>query len=129
MRRKKDYKILEEQCLEIVKEHNVLTMGGIAAFLAYPFETFLEYKLDKSKILKKAIEENRALTKQQLMMQWLKPNASPTCQIALFKLLASDEERKVMGTAKKEDSAKENVTTQEAYLKSLEEMGKDSDAD
>lgn len=129
MRRKKDYKILEEQCLEIVKEQNVLTMSGIAAFLPFEFERFLEYKLDGSKVLKKAIEENRALTKQQLMLQWLKPNASPTCQIALFKLLASDEERKVMSTAKKEDSAKENVSTQEAYLKSLEEMGKEIDAD
>lgn len=124
MRRKKDYKVLEEQCLGIVKEQNVLTIDGIVAFLPFSYEVFLEYKLDSSKILKKAIEENRALTKQQLMTQWLKPNASPTCQIALFKLLASDEERKVMSTAKKEDGAKESMTTQEAYLKSLEEMGK-----
>lgn len=129
MRRKKDYKILEEQCLGIIREQNVLSMNGIAAFLDFPFEKFLDYRLNKSKILLKAIEENRAQAKQQLMLQWLKPNASPTCQVALFKLLASEEERKVMGGAKKDDSAKEENSTKEAYLKSLEEMGKEIDAD
>ena len=63
------------------------------------------------------------------MLQWLKPNASPTCQVALFKLLASEEERKVMGSAKKDDASKEEISTKEAYLKSLEEMGKENDAD
>lgn len=129
MRRKKDYKILEEQCLGIIREQNVLSMNGIAAFLDFPFEKFLDYRLNESKILLKAIEENRAQAKQQLMLQWLKPNASPTCQVALFKLLASEEERKVMGGAKKDDSAKEENSTKEAYLKSLEEMGKEIDAD
>ena len=129
MRRKKDYKILENQCLELIKENNVLSMNGIAAFLEFSFEKFLEYKLDKSKILLKAIEENRAQAKQQLMLQWLKPNASPTCQVALFKLLASEEERKVIGSAKKDDASKEEISTKEAYLKSLEEMGKENDAD
>ncbi len=129
MRRKKDYKILEEQCLGIIREQNVLSMNGIAAFLDFPFEKFLDYRLNESKILLKAIEENRAQAIQQLMLQWLKPNASPTCQVALFKLLASEEERKVMGGAKKDDSAKEENSTKEAYLKSLEEMGKEIDAD
>ena len=90
MRRKKDYKILEEQCLGIIREQNVLSMNGIAAFLDFPFEKFLD---------------------------------------SLFKLLASEEERKVMGGAKKDDSAKEENSTKEAYLKSLEEMGKEIDAD
>ncbi len=129
MRRKKDYKLLEEQCLDIIKEQNVLTMEGIAAFLPFSLEKFFEYKLEESKVLQEAINENRYATKQQLMIQWLRPNASPTCQIALFKLLASDEERKVMGSGKKEDASKEALNTQEAYLKSLEEMGKDIDAD
>lgn len=129
MRRKKDYKILEEQCLDVIKEQNVLSMDTIAGFLDFPFEMFLDYKLNESKVLLKAIAENRALTKQQLMLQWLKPNASPTCQIALFKLLASEEERKVMGTAKKDDASRDENSTKEAYLKSLEEMGKENDAD
>ena len=129
MRRKKDYKILEEQCLKIIREQNVLSVNGIAAFLEFPFEKFFEYKLNESKILLKAIEENRAQAKQQLMLQWLRPNASPTCQVALFKLLASDEERKMMGGTKKEDCSKEENSTKEAYLKSLEEMGKEIDAD
>ena len=34
-----------------------------------------------------------------------------------------------MGSGKKEDASKEALNTQEAYLKSLEEMGKDIDAD
>lgn len=129
MRRKKDYKVLEEQCLEIVKEQNILTIDGIAAFIPFPWEKFIEYKLDASKVLIEAINENRSATKQQLMLQWLRPNASPTCQIALFKLLASEEERKVMTSAKKDDSSQECLTTQEAYLRSLEEMGKDINAD
>ncbi len=129
MRRKKDYKMLEEQCLDIIKEQNVLTVEGIAAFLPFSLEKFYDYKLDESKILLDAISENRFATKQQLMIQWLKPNASPTCQIALFKLLASDEERKVMTSSKKDDASKDSLNTQEAYLRSLEEMGKDLDAD
>lgn len=129
MRKKKDYKKYEEQCLELIKDNNVLTMDGIAAFLPFSLDMFYEYGLDDSETLKNAIKENRALTKQQLMLQWLRPNASPTCQIALFKLLASDEERKVMGTSKKDESGKEKNSTQEAYLKSLEEMGKEADAD
>lgn len=129
MRRKKDYKKYEEQCLELIKDNNVLTIDGIAAFLPFSLDVFYEYRLNESEVLRNAIEENRALTKQQLMLQWLRPNASPTCQIALFKLLASDEERKVMGTSKKDESCKEKNSTQEAYLKSLEEMGKEADAD
>ena len=129
MRRKKDYKVLEEQCLEIIRTRNVLSMNGIAAFLEFSYEKFLEYRLNESKILSKAIEENRAQAKQQLMLQWLKPNASPTCQVALFKLLASEDERKVMGGMKKEDSSKDENSTKETYLKSLEEMGKEINAD
>ena len=129
MRRKKDYKDLEEQCLEIIRAQNVLSMNGIAAFLEFSYEKFLEYRLNESKVLLKAIEENRAQAKQQLMLQWLKPNASPTCQVALFKLLASEDERKVMGGSKKDDSSREENSTKEAYLKSLEEMGREIDAD
>ena len=127
MKRKKDYKILEEQCLVILKENNILTMDGITPFLPFSLDTFFEYELDRSKVLQNAINDNRAVAKQQLMQQWMKPNASPTCQIALYKLLATEEERRAMSSVKKEDSGNEEISTQEAYLRSLEEMGKDLD--
>ncbi len=127
MRRKKDYKILEQQCSEILKEHNILSMDGITPYLPFSLDTFFEYRLDESKVLLNVIKENRASAKQQLMEQWMRPGASPTCQIALYKLLASDEERRAIGSGKKEESVKVDISTQEAYLRSLEEMGKDLD--
>ena len=71
------------------------------------------------------------MIKQKLRAKWYE-STTPTLQIALYKILATPEERKAMSSSSKE--AKTDgmlpLEVQKAYLSSLEKMADgDDDAD
>ena len=127
---KSKYKQLLNQCLQIISEFKILFINDLIALLPISKSTFYSYGLDKADELKDAIENNKVLIKQKLRAKWYE-SSTPTLQIALYKILATPEERKAMSSSSKE--AKNDgmlpLEIQKAYLASLEKMADDLQED
>ena len=129
--KKTEYKKLVNDCLSLISDYKLLFINDLIALLPFSKSTFYVYGLDKSDAIKDAIESNRTVIKQKLRAKWYE-STTPTLQIALYKILATPEERKAMRSSSKE--AKTDgmlpLEVQKAYLSSLEKMADgDDDAD
>lgn len=129
--KKTEYKKLVNDCLSLISDYKLLSINDLIALLPFSKSTFYVYGLDKSDAIKDAIESNRTMIKQKLRAKWYE-STTPTLQIALYKILATPEERKAMSSSSKE--AKTDgmlpLEVQKAYLSSLEKMADgDDDAD
>ena len=128
---KTQYKKLINKCLQLISDYKILFISDLIALLPFSKSTFYVYGLDKSDEVKDAIENNKTMIKQKLRAKWYE-SSTPTLQIALYKILATSEERKAMSSSSKE--AKTDgmlpLEVQKAYLSSLEKMADgDDDAD
>lgn len=107
---KAEYDALVEQCLQIIKSNNILFITDLVAFLPVSRSTFYNYGLDKLDILKDEINKQRIMTKQALRIQWLQ-SKSPALQIALYKMIATKEEKEAISNMpfgqKEEEKAEE----------------------
>jgi len=128
---KTKYNKLEKECLSLISEYKLLFVSDLIALLPFSKSTFYVYGLDKSEAVKEAIEANRSVIKQKLRAKWYE-SSTPTLQIALYRILATPEERKAMSSSSKD--AKNDglmpMDIQKAYLESLENMShEDNNAD
>lgn len=85
-------KDLESQALDAIKKHNLFTVMDIVAYLPISRQTFYSKGLDNLDTLKAAVEENKLKTKQTMKQKWFK-SQNATLQVALMKLIGSDEDR------------------------------------
>lgn len=84
---------LEADALKLIETKNLFFLSDIIAYLPCSRATFYELKLDKSDSIKEALEKNRVNTKNSLRRKW-HDNDSATTQVALYKLIADEDERK-----------------------------------
>lgn len=100
-----------EQAVKAIEENDLIFIDEIFAFVPYSKATFYDKKLDESDTIKKAITESKIKTKSHLRKQWRKSD-NPSLQIALYKLIGSDEEaEKLNGTKQKHEHTGEIATT------------------
>lgn len=88
-------KIFETAKKKIV-EHKLFFVEDIVAFLPISKKTFYEYfpvESDESNELKELLNQNRTELKVSMRSKWYKSNA-PALQMALMKLICTDDERK-----------------------------------
>ena len=93
-----DRKKIFEQAKEVIVKHKLFFVEDIVAFLPIAKKTFYEYfpvDSDESNELKELLETNRTELKVSMRSKWYKSNA-PALQMALMKLICSDEERKML---------------------------------
>jgi hypothetical protein len=104
---KKDY---ENDILKVIKEHNIYSILDIFAYYSgCSRATFYNNELDKLDSIIKAIDDNKVKTKSTLKNKWLNSD-NATLQIALFKLIATDDERKALSTNWNENQNTGNIT-------------------
>jgi hypothetical protein len=84
-------KQIEQQALEAIAANNLMFVGDILAYVGCSRATFYNKGLDKVDAIKDALEKNRIKTKNGLRAKWYNSD-NPTVQIALYKLIGSDEE-------------------------------------
>ena len=85
-----------EQAKEVIVKHKLFFVEDIVAFLPISKKTFYEFfplESDESNDLKELLEQNRTELKVSMRSKWYKSNA-PALQMALMKLICTDEERK-----------------------------------
>ena len=84
-------KELEKQALEAIKEHGLVFIEEIVAFLPCSKPTFYEHGLNELDSIKGAILFNKVSKKTKLRRNW-EHSENATLNISLYKLLANEEE-------------------------------------
>ena len=82
---------LESQSIIAIIDNNLMFQEEVFTFVGFSRATFFNYGLDKLDSIKKALNDNRIKTKHSLKAKWYKSD-NPTVQIALYKLIGSEDE-------------------------------------
>ena len=96
---KKEKEAILKKAIKVAKDKKLCFMHYVAAYLPISNGTFYKWKCNEMEELKDVLEENAILKKTKLLGQW-EESTNATLQIALFKLLANDEERKILADNK-----------------------------
>ena len=80
-----------ELCLEVIEKECIFFVTELIAFIPISRPLFYQWKLDKLDILKDALNNSKVKGKNFLRRKWME-NDNATTDIALYKLLADDEE-------------------------------------
>ena len=97
----------EAEILEVIKANNLFHIRDIFTFYSgIKSSQFYNLELEKSETLLKAIDDNKTKTCQSLKNMWYK-SGNPTLQLALFKLICTDEERKAISMNYQEITGKD----------------------
>lgn len=123
---KRKYNELIKSSVEAISEYNILFLPDLAAYLPISRTEFYNAELDIAPEVQAAIEKQRSLAKCALTQKWLKSD-SPTLNIALYKLICTQEER--LALTGKTDDEEDFTETRRAYLESLELMGEKNESD
>ena len=95
-----DKEAIFETCKKVVEENRLFFIEDIIAFLPITKPTFYVYfPVDSYEFntLKDMINRNKVLTKTEMRSRWYQ-SENPTLQIALYKTICSDDERKMLST-------------------------------
>ncbi len=82
---------LERLSLEAIHKHKLFFIEDIVAYLPCSKPTFYEHKLNESNAIKDALTEVKTNLKVNMRSKWYR-SENPTLQLALMKILSSDEE-------------------------------------
>lgn len=112
---------LEELALKAINDHDLVFITEIVAYLPCNRSTFYSKGLDKSDTIKEALENKRIEVKSDLRSQWRR-SENATTQIALYKLLGTEDEAHRLNGSKQEIDQNINLPEklEEAILKGLE---------
>ena len=89
-----DRKKIFEQAKEVIVKHKLFFVEDIVAFLPIAKKTFYEYfplESNESNALKELLETNKTNVKVAMRSKWYKSD-NPTLQVALMKIIATDDE-------------------------------------
>ena len=103
-----------EQAKEMIIKHKLFFVEDIVAFLPCDkttFYRFFEVNCNEYNELKDLLETNRTELKVSMRSKWYKSNA-PALQMALMKLICTDEERKMLSMTHTDVTTKgESITS------------------
>lgn len=86
----------ESEILDTIKKYNIFSISDIFAFYSgIKRAQFYNLELEKLDTIKEALDNNKVKTKQTLKSKWAQ-SENPTLQIALFKTICSEDERKAL---------------------------------
>lgn len=91
-----DKKKIFEQAKEVILKHKLFFIEDIVAFLPINKSTYYEFfplESNESNELKEMLETNRIEIKSSMRSKWYK-SENATLQMALMKLICTDDERK-----------------------------------
>ena len=120
---------LLRQSLEAIEKHKLVFIDDISTYLPCSRATFYNHQLDKVDAIKDSLVKNRVELKVAMRDKWFKSD-SPPLQIALMKLISSDDERRAMSTSFMETKQKHKVEDLREFTdEELLDMMKDEEQD
>ena len=99
---------LIKKSLAAIEQRKLIFYDEIASYLPCSRATFYNHKLDKLDDIKDALEKNRDEIKSALRAKWYKSD-NATLQIALMRLVCTDEERRKLAINYQEVTGKDGV--------------------
>ncbi len=124
-----DTKELLRQSLKAIEKHKLVFIDDISTYLPCSRATFYNHQLDKVDAIKDSLVKNRVELKVAMRSKWFKSD-SPPLQIALMKLISSDDERRAMSTSFMETKQKHKVEDLREFTdEELLDMMKDEEQD
>lgn len=84
---------LEELALEAIKREGLVFIDEIDHYLPCERSTIYTRGLNKSNKIRKALFKNKVTKKKGLRDRWYERESTPVTEIALYRLLATNEER------------------------------------
>ena len=124
-----DRKKIFAQAKEAIVKHKLFFIEDIVAYLPCTKQTFYDFfpvNSDEIDELKRLLETNRTELKVSMRSKWYKSTA-PALQMALMKLICSDEERKKLSMTYNDvttDGEKINKPSVDSVLDMIEEANK-----
>jgi hypothetical protein len=82
---------LEQTALEAIKKNKLFFIQDVIAYLPCTSSTFYHLQLEKSESIKEALLEVKTNIKVSMRSKWYM-SEQPTLQLALMKLISSEEE-------------------------------------
>lgn len=82
---------LEKKAVAAIKKYKLVFIQEVISYLPCSSSTFYEHELEKSETIKEEIEKNKVESKVGMRKKW-SDSDNPTLQLALYKLLSTDEE-------------------------------------
>ncbi len=80
-----------KQSLKAIEENDLVFVEEIITFVPFGKTTFYDHELNESDSIKKALDDNRVKIKAGLRKDW-RTSKYPVLQIALYRLLATEDE-------------------------------------
>lgn len=114
-------KIKKQLLANVEADENISTFEDAASTVTPSRQTLYDWEFDKLDNLKSLIENNKRKVKQNLRKQWAKETASATLQLALYKLLATDEEKKSLSMEYREHSGEIKLPSLQVEIVSPDE--------
>ena len=110
---------LEQLAIKAIEQHKLINIVEVVSFLPVNRATFYNHGLDKLDSIKEAIEKIKINTSTSLRSKWIDSD-NATLQVALMKLVATDEDRKRLATSYME--TKQNHTNVDLSNLSTDEI-------
>ena len=84
---------LERKSVEAIQKHRLFFVTDVPPMIGISTSTFYLHELEKSEAIKEALTKNRIEVKSSLRSKWYQ-SENPTLQLALMKLISTDEKLK-----------------------------------
>jgi hypothetical protein len=107
-----------EQAKELIEKHKLFFVEDIVSLLPVARSTFWEYFPDKSDemdSIKEMLDKNRVEIKSSMRSKWYKSDA-PALQIALMKIISTDEEAHRLNGSRTESFNKTEISGAEEIV-------------
>ena len=98
-------KELEEKSIDLIEKYKLMFIEDLVAYLGISKKTFYNYKLHELHEIKEKFAENKVAMKITMRNKWYKSD-NPTLQLALMKLISSDEERRKLAMEYRDHTSK-----------------------
>ena len=99
-----DTKELYDKAIESINKHNLFFIEDVIAYLGIAKSTYYEHfpeESNESNAIKELIEKNKVVQKVSLRKKW-KDSESAALQLALYKIIGTDEEAHRLNGTKQE---------------------------
>jgi len=106
---------LEKKALAAIEKHKLFFIEDLCAYLPCSRATFYNLGLDKLDTLKEALEKNKIEVKAAMRSKWFKSDA-PALQIALYKIIGTDEESDRINSQRIKADIKAEITETPTFI-------------
>lgn len=96
---------IKSQCLEAIKSEGLCFFDEIALFVEPELSTLYGWDFHEMEDIKSELRKNKIAAKRKLKRNWQRENAAPALQVAVYKLMADDDEFSRLTTSKSDVKA------------------------